>query len=62
MKTDVVRKRSHYLYENVYGLQYDIYMFIVQSAWSKCIHKRLNVSVFVFDLKNGGLVCYEVLC
>lgn len=35
--------------------------FIVQSAWSKCICRRLNVSVFVLDLKNGGQDCYEVL-
>jgi len=62
IQTDVVRKTNHYLYENVYGLEYDIYMFLVQSAWSKCIRKRLKVSFFVFDLKNGRLVCYEVLC
>jgi hypothetical protein len=55
-----VRKTNHSSYVNVYGLEYDIYMFIVQSVWSKCIRKRLNASVFVFDLKNGGLICYEV--
>jgi hypothetical protein len=62
LKIDVVRKTNHYLYENVYGLEYDVYMFIVQSAWSKCVRKRQNISVFMFDLKNGRLVCYEVLC
>lgn len=62
MKTYVIRKTNLYLYENVYGLEYDICMFIVQSVWTKCLRKILNIPVFMFDVKSGGLVCYEVLC
>jgi hypothetical protein len=35
--------------------------FIVQSAWNKCVCRRLNVSIFMLDLKNGGGDCYQVL-
>lgn len=45
IKTYVMRKTNLYLYENVYGLAYDICMFIVQSVWSKCICKRVYLSL-----------------